>query len=227
MKTLLIPAFAAVLILAACNNNATDKEADVHDVQQVEKPTTANAQPYTVDTNASTVKWEGHKSLDIGKAHHGTVKIQSGTVYVQNDTLAGGDFVLNMRTIDNVDRKEANDMENYNKLVGHLKSADFFDVEKYPTAKFEITSIEPLKGGGDNNFTVAGNLTLKQKTANISFPAKITAKPGQLNAKAKFVIDRSKFDVRYGSETYLPDLAKDKVISNDITMDIDIVAKKQ
>ncbi|MGZ5244669.1 MAG: YceI family protein [Bacteroidia bacterium] len=226
MKKVLLSALTvAMLVFTACENgdkNAT--VAEITDAKAVEQPDAA-AVTYVVDTNASSFSWEGHKKLNIGDSHKGTVRLKESTVMiVTGNKVTSGTFVMDMKSIKNLDLKGSD--EKQAKLVGHLKSADFFDVAKYPTSKFEITSVKDSVIG-DNNVWLEGNLTIKEKTQNIGFPAVITVNENKATAKARVIIDRSKFDVQYGSENFFKDLAGDKVISNDITLDIDLVANRQ
>jgi polyisoprenoid-binding protein YceI len=132
MKKLLI-LIAATTFFAACNNKTGNK------VETTEKQATASTDgtPYAVDST-STITWTGSKPT--GK-HTGTFKISDGTFYVKDGALTGGTFTINMNSLNNEDL--AADAESKGKLEGHLKSPDFFDVAKYPTARFEITAVEP------------------------------------------------------------------------------------
>jgi polyisoprenoid-binding protein YceI len=117
-------------------------------------------------------------------------------------------------------------MKDHDKLTNHLKSPDFFDVEKYPTGTFVITKVTPKNGPNGANMLVTGNLTVKGKTNPISFPAKINVNGNQLTADANFIMDRSKYDIRYGSKTYFPDRAVNDVIENEVNMGLKLVASK-
>jgi len=109
-----------------------------------------------------------------------------------------------------------------NNLIKHLKSPDFFDVEKFPIAAFAMTKVALANG---ENINVTGNLTIKGITHEITFPAKMEVKGGIVNANGKLTIDRAKWDVRYGSGKFFDNLAND-AISDDIEFNIKIVAKK-
>ena len=113
------------------------------------------------------------------------------------------------------------------KLIGHLKSPDFFNAEKFPTSTFVITKVEPLANGANGaNATVAGNLTIKDITKPLSFPAKVTVAADGVTAQASGVaIDRTQYDIRYGSGKFFQGLG-DKVISDQFWLDISLVAKK-
>ncbi len=225
MKKVFLSALAiATLSLTACDNGPkSGTEAQITDAKSVEQSST-EAVAYVVDTNASSFKWEGHKKIDIGDSHNGTVNLKESDIMVAGNRITGGTFVMDMNSVNSLDLKGQDQKQS--KLVGHLKSPDFFDVAKYPTSKFEITSVKD-SSINDNNTWVEGNLTIKDKTQNIGFPAKIEVKDDKATAKARVIIDRSKFDVRYDSESFFKNLAGNKIISNDITLDIDLVANKQ
>jgi polyisoprenoid-binding protein YceI len=111
------------------------------------------------------------------------------------------------------------------KLVGHLKSDDFFSVEKNPTATFVITSVAPLKGDAcGNNATITGDLTIKGKTNPLSFPAKVGVKNGMAAASGTATIDRTKYDIRYRSKSFFESIG-DKAIDDTFTLTFNVIAK--
>lgn len=167
---------------------------------------------YNANPQNTLIEWTGSKPT--GKQHIGTIMLQSGEFSINNGKIDSGTFVINMSTIKDYDGSE--------RLEGHLKSDDFFDVAKYPTAKFEVTGFNEVEG----KMMLSGNLTLKEKTNNISFPVTLSEKDGIFTITSeKFTIDRSKWDVRYGSKSFFDDLG-DKLISNDIEFKIVVNAKK-
>ncbi|RZK58289.1 MAG: YceI family protein, partial [Pedobacter sp.] len=113
-------------------------------------------------------------------------------------------------------------------LEGHLKSPDFFDVAKYPTAKFVITKVEPFKGAqtsnllADPNYLISGNLTLKDSTLNITFPAKVEVSATGVSAAAKFVIDRTAWGINYKAEGS----PENWIISKDVEIGLNLKANK-
>lgn len=167
------------------------------------------AQKVEVNTKKSSIEWLGKK---IGGQHEGIIQVKSGSFEFKKDKIAAGNFVVDMTTITNTDLKD----EGYNqKLVGHLKSDDFFGVTKYPTANFVLTKSSKFTNG---KATITGDLTIKGKTESISFEV---AKAGN-EYSAKIEIDRSKFDVRYGSNSFFDNLG-DKAIDDIFTLDIKLV----
>src|SRR5262249_20618755 len=160
------------------------------------------------------------------KAHPGRFKLSDGSVAVANGQVTGGSFTININSMDMEEEGEAIDK----KLQPHLLGADFFDAAKYGTAKFEITGVAPYKEDAANksvvpgaNFTVSGNLNLKDVTKNVSFPAKIDITDNAVNAKANFDIDRTQWKMTYGNDKSLGD----KFISETVNVEFDLKANKQ
>ena len=161
------------------------------------------------NTTKSSVLWTGRK---ITKSHNGEVKIKSGNLIVKNDVLHGGKFVIDMNSMTCEDIKDA---EYNGKLLGHLKSDDFFSVEKHPTATINITKVFKIKGK-ENTYSALANLTIKGITNEIKIPVTLKKNSnGKCIAESKFNIDRSKWDVRFGSDSFFDNLG-DKAIKNDI-----------
>ena len=127
---------------------------------------------YKVDTMNSRVEWKGYKVLKSDQTtHFGTIRFESGDVTVKDGKLQSGKFVADINTLENVDLKGDEEMKV--KLEGHLKSADFFEVEKFPTASYEITKVTEAKSG-DYNTIRDGNLTIKGITKPVQFKAHVT-----------------------------------------------------
>lgn len=161
-----------------------------------------------VKTDESKVTWRGYK---VAGEHAGTIALKSGFLVMEGDKLTGGEFVIDMTTITNTDI--AGDMKG--KLEGHLKSDDFFGVENHPTAKLVITKTAPFEKGS-RSYTTTGDLTIKGITAPITFV--VTMYEGKAVATLK--IDRTKYDVKYGSG--IIGTAKDKLIYDDFDLVADL-----
>jgi len=170
---------------------------------------------FDIDTKASKVYWTAKK---VTGEHSGNVSVGSGTVIVENNAVVGASVIMDMNTIVNTDLK---DDEWNKKLVSHLKSDDFFSVEKYPNAKFEITSV---KSTGKGDYTVKGTLSIKGITNEISFPAKIAVEKGGITALGIATIDRTKWNIQYGSGKFFEGLG-DKMIYDEFEITFDISAK--
>ena len=179
---------------------------------------------YIVDTQASIVNWQGSKPTGT---HYGTVNIKEGKILVENAKITGGEFVIDLATI--VD-KDIEDAEMNQKLVGHLKSEDFFHIEKYPVAVFTITEVKDAvsqkEGEMPTTHSITGNLTMKEQVKSITFPAKVTITENSIDAETiQFVINRTNWNVNYGSKSIFDDL-KDNFIHDDMGLKIKLVAKK-
>ncbi|TLX74683.1 YceI family protein [Labilibacter sediminis] len=173
--------------------------------------TPGNAQEFKANTAKSTIKWEGKK---IGGAHDGHISLKEGTFTVKNNQITSGTFVIDMNSMTNDDIESD---EYRGKLIGHLKSDDFFGVNKYPTAKLVITKSGKFK---NNAATVTGDLTIKGKTLPIEFEVKRSNK----TYISMLTIDRAKYDIRYGSKSFFDNLG-DKVIYDDFTLEINLVVQ--
>ena len=181
-----------------------------------EKPAARKAVTFNVDVKKSTLAWHGKK---VTGEHNGTVELNRGNLIFDGKNLTGGLIEIDMTSIKNLDVAD----EGYrNKLVGHLKSDDFFNVEKYPTATLKITKATP-KGG--NAYDVTGDLTVRGKTAPVTFPATVTLDGNNATATAKVVVDRSKYDVKYGSKSFFENIG-DKMIYDEFDLTVKLVATK-
>lgn len=171
------------------------------------------AQSLKVDTKASKLKWHGEK---VTGEHDGEIKLKEGWLSWNNDKLTSGEFIIDMSSITNSDLEDA---EYNTKLVNHLKSDDFFGVEKFPTAKLEIKSSEKFSNG---KAKVKAHLTIK----DITHPIEFDAQKNGYWFMAEIVVDRSKYDVRYGSGSFFDNLG-DKMIYDDFTMTVKIATMNE
>ena len=146
-----------------------------------------------IDPSKSLIKWEGKK---VVYGHNGTVSIKEGSLLISKGKINGGSFVIDMTSLKCTDIEDQ--AKNAN-LIGHLKDADFFDVAKYPTSKLVIKKIGELKDGVQ---TITADLTIKDKTNPITFSTSVKTVGGKVMAGAKFSIDRTKYDIRYGSDSF-------------------------
>jgi polyisoprenoid-binding protein YceI len=215
-------AIALVIILSSCNNPPKGDEATITDKQKATE-SSAGSVTYRVDTANSKVKFTGY---GVGKKHPGNFRVLSGHVNVNNNEITGGEFVINVRSLD---MEEKGDMYQ-NKLKPHLLSGDFFDAEKFKTAKFEITSVSPYKPSDKDtsivdgaNFNISGNLTIKDETKNITFPARIDLDGSTLKGKADFDIDRTQWRMNYGNDKTLGD----KFISEKVNIKLDLEGHRE
>lgn len=203
-----------VVSLNSCKDKA--KEASTKEAETVAK-TEAAAEKYTANVGESTIEWKGFKPTGT---HNGTINIESGVFNVVDGKINSGTFLIDMGSIEVLDIPKD---DKYNaKLTGHLKSDDFFHVEKHPSAAFEITGLSEANG----KTMLSGNLTLKETKNNVTFPVTVSHTDGALTLTSEpFTIDRSKWNVKYGSKSFFDDLG-DKFINDDIELKITVKASK-
>ena len=213
--------FAAAALIASCSNST--KPATEAAIVSADS-TGVN---YIVDTTASTINWEAFK---IVKGHNGTIGLSNGNLNIKDGNILSGGFTINMSTIANTDIPVGPDSANFN-LVKHLMAADFFDVAKYPTGKFEITSVTPLTAdAAGNTHNISGNLTIKDSVKNITIPAKVIINGDEVTAEGTVMINRLQFGISFHSKsTSSADLLKklkDDVIKDEFSIKISLKAKK-
>lgn len=169
--------------------------------------TTIEGDKKEIKVESSKVVWKGYK---VTGSHQGTIAIKSGHLNFDKDILTGGSFEIDMSTITVTDLEG----EYKGKLEGHLKSDDFFGVEKFPTATLIFTKV---KSNGKNSYNVTGDITIKGKTESVTFNVSIYGNKASVSLK----IDRTKFDVRYGSTSFFDGL-KDKAIYDEFDLIADL-----
>jgi len=218
-----IPTFTVVLLLAACGGNTSDKAQ----TSEQQEAAAASGTTYAIDTTATTVNWQATHKGGLAP-RFGIIKVTGGSLSVDDGQLSAGDLEINLGGLQ-VDPQSVTEKDKKpGDLEGHLKSADFFDVEKHPSAKFVITGVAPydstqqksLLPGATN--IISGNLTLKDSTLNISFPAQVAVTDNDVTAKAKFTIDRSAWGVNYKTEGSPENWA----ISKEVEVGFDLKAAK-
>lgn len=176
---------------------------------------TATESTFTIDKEATTVKWFGKK---VGGAHNGKIKASEGTLTMLGDNMTAAKIVIDMNSITCDDIADAG-KNAY--LVSHLKNEDFFNSAANPTASLEITKATKL---GKSKYRVSGNLTIKGVSQPTSFDVMVTNVNGKLTAKGKISFDRTKYDIKYGSG--LIGTAQDKLIYDDVILDIVLAMNK-
>ncbi len=214
-KAFLALTVAVATILASCGGSGVKTEEG-----QTAAAADSAGKTYALDATASTFEWNASK---VTGKHNGIVAIKSGEFNVKAGAIAAGSFVMDMTSIKVLDITDA---ETNGKLTGHLNSDDFFSTAKNPEAKFEIVSAEAIQGAaaGAPNYNVKGNLTIKGITKAITFPATIAVTDTEVKASAQFDIDRTEWDIKYGSGKFFQDLG-DKMINDAFTVKFNVVAK--
>jgi polyisoprenoid-binding protein YceI len=167
---------------------------------------------YVLDAASSSMSWEGKKPLIPGYTDKGTVALQSGSATVAGGAVTKGSVVVDFRTIKTLSTGKGS---GESMMEAHIKSADFFDVEKYPTGEFVFESLTPTAEGAA--YTVKGTLTIKGITKPVQFPATVSQDGNRLTMEATASLDRTLWDIRYGSGKFFENLG-DKLIDDMFTV---------
>tara|TARA_B100000768_G_C11185060_1_gene334672 strand:+ start:165 stop:734 length:570 start_codon:yes stop_codon:yes gene_type:complete len=174
-------------------------------IAAISSNTNLNAQETIINTSESSIHWLGKK---VTGQHDGNINLISGSLIMADGVLTGGSFIVDMASLNTTDLQG----ESAQKLEGHLKSDDFFGVATYPEAKLIFTSVNN-KGSG--LYSITGDFTIKGKTN----PATFDMQMSEGSASAKVIIDRSLYNIRYGSASFFDNLGN-KVIYNDFELDV-------
>jgi polyisoprenoid-binding protein YceI len=174
------------------------------------------ASNYEVDRSESRIKWNGRK---VAGQHYGTIELKSGNLIVKEGIIHSGIFEMDMNSIVNEDLK--NEAIN-KKLVNHLKSDDFFSVDKYPVSTLVLTEVKPANA---IEYLFKGDLTIKGITNPVTFKAIVTNSNDKLTAKGTIEIDRTLYDIRYGSGKFFASLG-DNMIYDTFSLDFSVVANE-
>jgi len=218
---LIFTASALVTFFIACQK---DKAADAVVKPAVEtKAAPRAAKRYLADVTASSLTWAGSKPTG---RHEGTIKLVDGKIFVKDSVIESGKFVLDMKSItvtDSIDAKQKQDLENHLKGLKEKSEDHFFNTTKYPTGLFEITGITTEKG----KTMVEGNLTLKEISKNIKFPAVITVTDNIVTIVSDvFKIDRTLWNINFSSKSVFENLGNG-YINDDIELKISVIAVRK
>jgi polyisoprenoid-binding protein YceI len=213
----IISYISLMLFLGFFACSGTDKQTvKTEDAKAVDSIKVAEAKTVELDLEKSTLAWEGSEGFaSIVKSHNGTFVITKGSLSVKENQLVGGSFEIDINTLKVLDIKDA---ASNAKLTNHLKSADFFESDKFPKATFEVVSAE--KSANDST-KVTGNLTLKGVKKSVVFPAKIEITDKAVKANAKFYINRKYWGMFYRTESSLGD----EFIRPEVGIDFNIITK--
>lgn len=207
-KTIVVTILSGLIFLSACSDPAADKSRAVTgEASQTASPAAAaQGTRYLITSQNSKIEFVGSK---VTGSHNGSFQDFSGQI----------DYTGNVETSRvNITMKTDSLTTDTADLTKHLKTADFFDVAKYPEATFVSTSI---KAGGEKgaSHTVTGNLTLHGTTKSVSFPATIAVTPGVASVDANFSINRKDFGINYAG-------AANNLIRDDVVLTLTIRANK-
>lgn len=197
----------------SCNQPGKEKttESKVDHVMSEQKA----GDGFTACQHASKIYWTGTKPTG---EHNGIIKLnEGGNFKVEDNKVVGGSFVIDMNSIVNIDVENP---EMNEKLVGHLKSEDFFAVDSFPTAMFVITGLSDIEEE-EFNTLVKGELTIKGISNEVEFKAKLQVNDGAVSAMSEeIVLDRTKWGITYKSKSIFKEL-KDKFINDDFSIKIE------
>lgn len=212
--------FGFVIVFTACSPKNAE-EAKTGEAQNVAE---SSGTEYYLDPTSTEIMWRGIKPTG---EHVGKVMASEGTLKVEDGEITGGSFVIDLNSIVNEDL--SGDMNA--RLVGHLKSEDFFHTEEHPKAVFEIVSIidfndESPEEGIVPTHEITGNLSMRGETKSISFPARIVLEDDRISAETnEFAIDRTKWGVNYKSKSVFAEF-KDDFINDMINLKLDVEFEK-
>ena len=195
-----LPALVLALVLAACGDVGDAPEALTDAAQDI---TQAAGEPLPLDTARSEINWRAAK---VTRAHEGGLRTFDGTIYVADGVVTGADIRIDARSI----------WSDTERLTNHLKSEDFFEVERYPDARFVTDRLAPVDSAGATHL-VTGNLTMHGQTNAVTFPATITMQDGEVRVQADFIIDRRDWGINYKGQA-------DDLVENEVRLIFDVTA---
>ena len=218
MKKLIALIFMVSVAFVSCKNEKAQEEASAETTQETVEQTADNLNgTYTVSVDNSKLNWKGFKPTGT---HYGTVALKEGSFTMADGNVTEGNFVFDMTSI-TVEDIPAED-ENNGKLMGHLKSPDFFDVANHQTASFSLTEAVKTESG----YTFKGDLTVKGISKTIEFPVNVTSNENGVVLTAEaFQIDRTQYDIKFKSKSFFDNL-KDNFINDEIEIAFNVAATK-
>lgn len=220
MKKLLflIPVLTLSILFVGCKKDVAGAKAKVGEAVDA-AAASASAKTFNIDVANSSVTWTGSKV--IGDNHQGKMKLSNGSLNIKDGNIEAGSFTIDLNSLVVTDLEAGKGKED---LEGHLKNEDFFDVAKFPTAKFTVSKVAKVSGTPNITHNITGNLTLKDVTKSVTFGANVNVGGNKLSAVTpQFKINRNDWGIVYGNST-IAGLAKDRVISDDVALIINLSA---
>ena len=201
--------FFTVIFYTGCDNSKSKSKVSIEKTESIILP----KGEYQIDKTKSVVRWIGRTPV---KFHDGTIDIQEGNFFVDDNGILNGNIIIDMESINCTDLSGGGKKS----LEEHLMNDDFFSVNKFKTSKINISSeMKPNNGLID----FKGNLEIKNISNPISFKSSINKTPeGKYTASSKLTFDRSMYNVKYKSKSFFDDLG-DKFINDDIEIELDII----
>jgi len=219
MKKVVLMLFVFAIVMSSCSNNG--KKAETKDAEKVTVVKNEKTNDYNKIKSGSVIKWRASHLGGTNK-RFGNVFLKNASVLVNQGKVSNATFLIDMNTITVESFPEGSDQKR--DLTRHLKSSDFFDVQKYPVSKFELTKIKGIEG--KFNSEVTGNLTIKDVTKSITFKANVKVDDNKVSVKSEdFSVDRTDWNLKYHVKGS-PGIPVNYLISNDIGFTIDITVTK-
>ncbi len=216
MKNILFPVLTIALLFTACQSRPAGQKAATTEAAGQAASTPTGAETFQITTGQ--INWTATK---VGGQHLGTVDLAGGSISSKGNEVVSGSFEVDMTSIANIDLGE----DRKGKLEGHLKSPDFFSVEEHPKASFTITGAKQVSDQATVTHEITGDLTIKGIVKSITIPANISFVGEKLLAATPaFTIDRTDWDVKYGSGVI--GTAADKIIHDEVSLVITFEAAK-
>jgi polyisoprenoid-binding protein YceI len=200
---------ALLVTLAACGDVGDAPRATV-EAADADAPAEAfSGTALAIDTSRSEITWLGAK---VTGTHDGGFRVFDGAVYRDGDTVTGVELTIDATSI----------WSDNDRLTGHLKSGDFFEVETYPEATFRADAFEPIAPAdsvewAEATHRVSGVLTMRGQANRITFPARIAVTEGAVEADADFLIERSRWGLSYPGKP-------DDLIQEEVRLRFDVAA---
>lgn len=201
-RLVVLPALIFILTLGGCETEIDDKPAAAVGEAREAQPSEAEVVTVDVLEDQSRIDWVGAK---VTLQHDGGFEEFDGSLSFEGDTPRQVTFTIDMGSV----------WSDTDKLTGHLKTPDFFDVENYPTARFESTSIVEKQGESGSNYEITGNLDMRGQTRSVTFPATVDMSGETIHATAQFTINRHDWGVSYKG-------APDNLIHDDVLIKLDL-----
>jgi polyisoprenoid-binding protein YceI len=198
---------------------ATENRTTPQKIKSTENAENINGSRVKINLEKSIVRWTAKKTMVTTNNHNGTIQFKEGFVILEDSTITGGEFIIDMKSLSNTDLSGALK----EKLERHLNSNDFFATEAYPTSRFFIKDISAT---GNSQFIIKGDLTIKDITNEVTFPATIASIDENVFLNAEFEIDRTRWDIRFGSGKFFENLGND-LIDDTIGFTLEISTPKQ
>jgi polyisoprenoid-binding protein YceI len=171
---------------------------------------------FRIIAGRSSIDWIGRK---VTGSHNGTIAIKEGTIALDDERALSGRFIVDTTSITILDIIEPVTKAQF---AGHLASEDFFAAAQYPEAMFVITS---TKAVDNNTYLIEADLTIKGITQSSVFNAQLNIKDTLLVASGKIIVDRTKYDMKFRSESFFQNLG-DNLIYNDFELEVNITAEQ-